>query len=81
MNIFLPGRVSYDLHLNGEVRLVWTQVEMELLSKLNASPSFCRNKLPLVRLPVGLLHRIMEAKIGNKKSWITVFLVVLITLS
>lgn len=35
-------------------------------AKLGAS-SFCRNKFSF-RLPVGLLHRIMEAKIGNKQK-------------
>lgn len=37
-------------------------------AKLGASPSFCRNKLSFFRVPIGLLHRIMEAKIGNKQK-------------
>lgn len=35
------------LCLNGEIRLAWAQVEMELLSKLDASPSSYRNRFPL----------------------------------
>lgn len=37
---------------------------------------------PFIRVPVGLLHRIVEAEIGNKqkKLWITVFLILLMTL-
>lgn len=65
MNIYLPHPGEFPtryLCLN-----VCTQVGKELFSKLDAS-SFYRNRLPSVRVPVGLLHRIVEAKIGNKQK-------------